>query len=122
MPTFIEFAAPDVLLSLNDRLHWSKRASITRHWRSAAHWAAIRTGPMAGPCLVNVTFVVKVNRRRDPSNLIATVKAIVDGLTDAGLWPDDDSSHVSVAEPVVVTGPKGDWPLVVVRIDPLVLA
>lgn len=32
--------------------------------------------------------------RADPGNFSHTVKALVDGLTMAGYWPDDDSTHV----------------------------
>lgn len=34
--------------------------------------------------------------RADPPNLWPTVKHLIDGMTDAGLWPDDDST-ISVA-------------------------
>jgi hypothetical protein len=30
-----------------------------------------------------------------------TVKAIVDGLVDAGVWPDDNSDSVVVTEPLL---------------------
>jgi hypothetical protein len=33
-----------------------------------------------------------------------TVKAIVDGLVDACYWPDDDSTWVTVVEPLFVKG------------------
>lgn len=32
--------------------------------------------------------------RADPGNLSHTIKPIIDGLTQAGLWPDDDSQHL----------------------------
>ena len=32
--------------------------------------------------------------RADPDNLAPTVKHLVDGLTDAGLWADDDYQHL----------------------------
>ncbi|MCI1673172.1 MAG: hypothetical protein LKI34_02985 [Bifidobacterium tibiigranuli] len=32
--------------------------------------------------------------RADPGNLSHTVKPLIDGLTEAGYWPDDDSVHV----------------------------
>ncbi|MEF2736710.1 MAG: hypothetical protein U0N15_05740 [Bifidobacterium choerinum] len=32
--------------------------------------------------------------RADPDNLAPTVKHLVDGLTDAGMWADDDYTHL----------------------------
>jgi Holliday junction resolvase RusA-like endonuclease len=48
---------------------------------------------------------------RDPSNFFPAVKAIVDGLVDAGLWADDTADYVSISEPVLKKGGQ-----VVVRI------
>jgi len=55
--------------------------------------------------------------RRDPSNYLPPVKAIVDGLVDAGLWPDDTGEFVTISEPALVVGSE----MVVVRICPLVV-
>lgn len=41
-----------------------------------------------------VTVFPPTRRRIDPPNLYPTVKAIVDGLTDAGFWPDDSFSNL----------------------------
>jgi Holliday junction resolvase RusA-like endonuclease len=43
---------------------------------------------------VRVSFPVTQNRRRDADNPAPTVKAIVDGLVDAGMWPDDTPEWV----------------------------
>jgi hypothetical protein len=40
-------------------------------------------------------------RRRDPHNYFATVKPIIDGLVDAGLWPDDTPAWVTTTEPAL---------------------
>jgi crossover junction endodeoxyribonuclease RusA len=37
--------------------------------------------------------------RADPGNLSHTVKPLIDGLTEAGLWADDDSSHLIGPDP-----------------------
>ena len=42
------------------------------------------------PCKVLVTVYAPTRRRLDPPNLYHTVKALIDGLTDANLWPDDN--------------------------------
>lgn len=40
-------------------------------------------------------------RRRDPHNYFPTVKPVVDGLIDAGLWPDDTPEWVTTTEPTL---------------------
>jgi crossover junction endodeoxyribonuclease RusA len=93
----LTFRQPAVRLSLNDRkLHWARKAAITKLWRQAAWAAAIchRTPFDHQPSFVRVTFPVRDNRRRDNDNPSPTVKACVDGLVDAGYWPDDSPEWV----------------------------
>ncbi len=110
-PLVITHSAPDQLLSLNQRLHWAVHARAVREWR---YWACVvalnqhgRTGPALGPSVVTVELPVRDKRRRDPHNYIATVKPIIDGLVDAGLWPDDTPEWVSVAEPRLIVRRDG---------------
>jgi len=102
--TIIKFAAPAPLLNLNDRMHHMKKAALVRQWREAAQVAACSLGPPSKrahpPSLVRVTLPVKsLSTRRDPHNFVATVKPIIDGLVQAGVWPDDTAEWVSVLEP-----------------------
>jgi crossover junction endodeoxyribonuclease RusA len=95
----LTFPQPAPRLSMNGRYHWRKRAELTKAWRQAAFWALSAQGyprslgdrPTA---YVRVTFPVADNRRRDADNPAPTVKAIVDGLVDAGVWPDDSTEWV----------------------------
>jgi len=48
-------------------------------------------------------------------NYFTVVKAIVDGLVDAGLWPDDTNDYVTVTQPILSRGTAE----VVVTITPL---
>lgn len=98
----IEFPQPAPLLSMNDRQHWAA-------WRWNATAAAVKAIPSSTrmpmqPCVVSVALPVKDKRRRDPHNYFATVKPIVDGLVDAGLWPDDTPEWVTTVEPTLVPG------------------
>lgn len=119
----INFPQPDKQLNLNERLHFRPKAARVAAWRKAA-WAAAhnaRSHPSwpreALPfCLVQVSLPVRSTLvKRDPSNWIATVKPIVDGLTDAAVWPDDDSRYVRIEEPTF----HPDDGLVWVRIYPV---
>lgn len=43
---------------------------------------------------IKVKVYSPTNRRLDPANLYPTIKHIIDGLTIAGLWVDDDWKHL----------------------------
>jgi len=101
MTVTIEFEKPADLLMQNDRAPtWHRRARLTRIWRTTTALHAHRVlGPgraaRAQPaCYVRVTFPVTVNRVRDSDGPAPTVKACVDGLVDAGCWPDDTPEYV----------------------------
>ena len=98
----LEFPAPCHPWSINQerQKHWSWRNEKVGLWRDAAFYAAKAAG--IGPlerCEIRVTLPVRDNRKRDPHNYGGAVKAIVDGLVHAGLWPDDTAEWVTVAEP-----------------------
>jgi crossover junction endodeoxyribonuclease RusA len=98
----IEFAQPALALNMNQRLHWREERRRARRWRSAAATAARdQIGHQVGPAVVHITLPVFRNLRRDPHNYFPTVKPIVDGLVDAGLWPDDTPQWVTTIEPTL---------------------
>jgi crossover junction endodeoxyribonuclease RusA len=88
-------------LSLNDRRHWRTKARITANLRSlAAAWceAAIQ------PCervAVELHYVPVDKRRRDADNLVPILKALCDGLVDAGLVDDDTPDFMDKGMPVI---------------------
>jgi hypothetical protein len=102
----VTFTQPTTRMSMNDRTHWRKRHRRTKTWRHAAFYAAVAqlgASPAARvrpPCFVRVIFPVPdPGRRRDPHNQAPTVKAIVDGLVDAGVWRDDTPDQVAILDP-----------------------
>lgn len=108
--TTLTIAIPKSMwLSANDRLHWAVEAERTRWLRQLALARAKieRTPPH------NVTHVAAFvgylrNGKADPANAAPTVKALIDGMTDAGVWPDDDSTHV--IGPTYLRDPKSPTP------------
>lgn len=125
MTVRIEFPAPAPLLNLNDRMHWRKKATRMRAWRDAAKAGAVKAkvGPQ-WPSVVSVSLPVRApGARRDPHNFVLTVKPIIDGLVDAGLWPDDHSGYVATVEPRFHKAVPGGWTntigLVVVELKPM---
>jgi crossover junction endodeoxyribonuclease RusA len=91
----LDFPRPDEWISANERTHWAVKAAKTRAWRTAT---AVHARAAHIPRLDRVHVLVEPcwtsRRRLDPANLAPTSKACLDGLTDAGVWDDDDSEHV----------------------------
>ena len=68
------------------------------------------------PSLVTVALPFARAGTRDPMNYVGTVvKALIDGMVDAGCWPDDTAEWVEVRQPVLEVGGTE----VVIKIDPL---
>lgn len=82
-------------MSANQRLHWAQRSQRTKALRQLGHATARSEGWRdLGPTLVTAHIGYPSGGRADPANAAPTVKALIDGITDAGAWPDDDSNHV----------------------------
>lgn len=88
-------AAADVL-SLNDHRHRMSTVSRVKTLRTiACQQALISRAPRLRRARLVVTVDFPDRRRRDPHNFTPTAKAIVDGLVDAGVLPDDDHRHLA---------------------------
>ena len=105
--------APCDWLNSNQRLHRLVHAKRTAAWRAAGKAAA------EVPFDVPVRIVCTVHKTRagrwDAGNLYPTAKAIVDGLVDAGVIPDDSNEYV--IGPDMRAGEKRAEPCVVVRVE-----
>ena len=98
-PYTIVIPATGEWLNTNRRrtMHWTKDRYLTALWREAAGWAAKASDvPALGPTRVVAQLRVVARRRSriDPANYAPTAKACVDGLVDAGIWPDDSADWV----------------------------
>lgn len=87
-------------LTANQRMHWAKKASVTREVRQTTRVLA-HGAPRADRLVVTLHYRPRVRRRIDAHNLFPLVKACCDGLIDAQIAPDDDHLHVSTPEPVI---------------------
>lgn len=98
-PIVIDVPAACQWISTNDRQHWRVRAGFTSTWRERTAWRAkqlhIRAMQRAE---IEALLIFPVRRRRDPHNFMPTIKAAIDGLVDAGVLPDDDSTHLTVGK------------------------
>lgn len=104
----VDFNVPDDLwLSANQRLHWAPKAQRTKALRvlGRANARTLQVPPL-GTSHVAAFIGYPRNGKADPANAAPTVKALIDGLVDAGVWPDDDSTHV--IGPTYLRGNKCD--------------
>lgn len=126
---------PTEWLTANGRYHWADKQKRTKALRMRGKIASVnltrelrreyghrvRLPLCKARVRVVATLHTRTNTRMDPANSYPTVKALVDGMTDARLWPDDDSEHL--------VGPdmrRGDpdptmrkgWRRIVITIEP----
>lgn len=118
-PVVLTITPPAKFINANDRLHYRTKNDRTQAWRAAAR-AAVESG--FNPYRFDRAHIVVAyrfpnNRRREVANLQPTSKALVDGLVDALLIPDDDDRHV-IGPDNRRTYPNGE-PEVTITVTPL---
>lgn len=85
------------MLNANRKLHHMTKAARSKWLRELAHERGVSLFPgggdgaflFDGPVEVSVTVCPTTRSRMDPPNVYPSVKALVDGLTDACWWEDD---------------------------------
>ena len=88
------------VVSMNDREHFHKAAPKKKFWRTLGAVAARGAGrPKFDGGRVVVFFRLPKGGRgvrsvKEVANLQPVVKALIDGMVDAGVFPDDDDKHV----------------------------
>lgn len=89
-----------VIMTANDRDHYRVRAGKTRHLRQRGYLIGRQFYNRDGfRGLPKIRVDVQVTRParggcRDVANYHPTVKALVDGITDAGVIPDDSNAYL----------------------------
>lgn len=106
----ITLPLPHKHLSPNARVHWGRKSDAAKSARRAAKYTAMAMladlrmdAPRMTSARVEYRFYFKTRARHDADNAIASMKASLDGLTDAGLWVDD--SRVTMLPPVLGCDP-----------------
>lgn len=95
----LEFVIPkEIILNANDtKIFWHNKATRVKFLRSlACHQALLANVDKLCFDRYDVTVVIYNlnNRRFDPPNLYPTIKALIDGVTDAKLWLDDSHKYM----------------------------
>jgi crossover junction endodeoxyribonuclease RusA len=89
-------------LSLNGRLHWSAKQRLTREVRTTTALLCRQAKiPPLARVRIELHYRPRDRRRRDTVNLTLTVKAIEDGVVDAGVIPDDTPDLSEPCPPVL---------------------
>lgn len=92
----LDFPAPAPWMNSNQRRDRRGQTATRQAWREAAHIWAIKAKLPKGLDHIHITATPMLTdvRKRDVHNLMPTLKAVVDGLVDYGLIPDDDDAHL----------------------------
>ncbi|MBF7094270.1 hypothetical protein IYQ92_03185 [Streptococcus sp. HF-1907] len=113
--------ALNMVINSNDRFHPQIKAKMTKRVRKFAYWHTMATKDKeraafspSNPCEVTVTVFSPTRSRLDPPNLYPTVKALIDGMTDAGIWTDDNHKVIKMMSFVYggLSNEKGHYRLV----------
>lgn len=109
-PIVLEFTDDEIVESgLNDRGHWTDQrgargASTAVKMVVAQRVRRLHAGRRLDRAVIEVSRRQTTHRRRDPDNLAATAKPMIDGLVEAGLLPDDSHKHVPTVVLTVCAG------------------
>lgn len=96
-------AGGNEMISSNDRLNPHVKADLTAHLRKLSTETARRTYEHpertmfsdTNPCHMYIRIYPPTKRRMDAVNWYPTVKALIDGLTDAGVFEDDNDKVIT---------------------------
>ena len=96
-------SAGNEMINSNDRLHYRVKSELAAHLRALSRDQAIHNAPLSGyepfskdhPCRVGIRVYPPTRRRMDTPNWYPTVKPLIDGLTDAGVFTDDNNTVIT---------------------------
>lgn len=89
-------------LSMNDRQHWTVKARVVEELRNASMILARAAKiPKCQKVRVTLIYEPRDQRRRDPLNLVATLKPVQDGIVDAKVVPDDTGEYMDSPMPLI---------------------
>ena len=103
LPRNTKNKAANLVINQNDRFHFHAQAKMVTKLRDLAEFRGLKLKqdfsdwePFSKdkPCRVLISIARPTRRRLDPPNLYPTVKALIDGLTDAGIWTDDNDEVI----------------------------
>jgi crossover junction endodeoxyribonuclease RusA len=117
MPVYrLDWTSPP--LTENQRWsHWAAKGRVVKDVRLTGKLLAARLGRQER-VEVTLTWIVPNDRKRDEDNVVPTLKALCDGLVDAGVVPDDTRRYMVKNMPVIRVE-RGCVPRMELEVTPL---
>lgn len=97
---------PSADLSPNKRLHWSRVSKAKKAARAEAAFLAGKCPEFDGKLHLHITFHPPANRHYDIDNLLARMKAALDGVADAWGVNDKCFRPITIDDGAKVKGGK----------------
>jgi Holliday junction resolvase RusA-like endonuclease len=114
----LTFNYPSPPITANQRHHWRKKATLTKQVRVASSLLARSARiPAMAKCEVSLIWFVSTKHRRDVDNIVPTLKAMCDGLVDAGIVPDDTPNEMVKHMPEIVYMGAGKKPYMQLAVE-----
>lgn len=118
----ITIPLPPKEVSPNARVHWATKARAVKRQRNDAAMAAMVLSSIRRPKWQAATIQATFYRPRgrvliDQDNAIASLKASIDGLADAGIFANDRG--VTWLPPLQIIGKAAGMACVVLTIEPI---
>ena len=109
MTAQLRFELPmSATINANSREHWAVRGNKVKNLRAIGANAARQYGGRFNVAHLVITIGYPDKRRRDDHNYMPTFKALIDGVVDAGMLPDDSRDHLIGPDlRSTITGRKG---------------
>ena len=84
--------------SPNKKMHWGTKYKWTTAWKEEVKWAVYqcKNRPRKPLEYTKVNIILHTIKLQDKDNAYASVKAIVDGLTEAEVIKDDSTEHIDL--------------------------
>lgn len=87
------------MISANDNMHHLTKSQIVKFLRGMGYEMGLLNKPTipfstSNPCTVTIDIYKPKAQRTDAPNYYLTVKPLLDGLTDAGIWEDDNDNVI----------------------------
>ena len=110
---------PSIYLQTGKQTHWRNvsraKAEDTQDMAWLARAAGLNPTMPWSRCSVTVQFISPVKRRRDRDNWLGRMKGFFDGLSQVGVWTDDNADVVTRAD-VEFVQIKGEQPATIIMI------
>lgn len=99
----LPYRTPPLTLNTMTRTHWARMATTVRNLQHAGYYLVKHEDVPPLSCLsVELIYWPGTNRVHDADNLVATLKALMDGIKKAGVVPDDRGRYVRSATCTVI--------------------